>query len=121
MATSKWVYENATGRFLYGGFYEPTWDPMVETMVEFADADVPNIERERYDPTSPTKRRQATTQERADVVATDLNDDARAAMDLQSIKAAVISALWGRLGRQPTPAEIAAERTRYIDIYKALG
>lgn len=39
---------------------------------------------------------------------------------LKAIKAAVICALWGRLGRQPTGAEINAERTRFLNIYKAL-
>ena len=39
---------------------------------------------------------------------------------MKAIKAAVICALWGRLGRQPTGAEINAERTRFMNVYKAL-
>jgi hypothetical protein len=40
--------------------------------------------------------------------------------DSKMIKAAVLTALWGRLGRQPTVQEILAERNRFIAIYEAL-
>ena len=49
--------------------------------------------------------------------------DADAAMQFDGtkmLKAVVIAALWGRLGRQPTPAEIATERTRILSVFKAL-
>jgi hypothetical protein len=81
----------------------------------------------QYDPA-------ATTQQRADgettrlafdpvapsVVAAVLDAEALASVDVKMIKAAVVCSLWGRLGRQPTAPEIAAERTRFINIYKAL-
>lgn len=54
------------------------------------------------------------------VVAAQLDADAMSNVDVKAIKAAVVCSLWGRLGRQPTGPEIAAERTRFIQIYKAL-
>jgi hypothetical protein len=49
------------------------------------------------------------------------DEQAQGDVDNRAIKAAVLTSLWGRLGRQPTPAEIVAERTRYIQLWKALG
>lgn len=49
--------------------------------------------------------------------------DERAAREFdaaKALKAAVLTSLWGRLGRQPTANEINAERTRFLTIYKAL-
>jgi hypothetical protein len=47
--------------------------------------------------------------------------DAQASVDSRALKAAVLTSLWGRLGRQPTAAEISAERARFVGIYKSLG
>jgi hypothetical protein len=64
VAVSKWVYELATGRFLYGGFYEPTFDPDTQGVAEFDDANPnPDTVRERYDATAETLRRPATDEE----------------------------------------------------------
>lgn len=40
--------------------------------------------------------------------------------DAKALRAAILTALWGRLGRQPTPAEVAAERSRFLNIYRTL-
>ena len=62
--TSKWVYRLSDGLFLYGGFYEPGFNPVTEDVVSFPDADPhPNVNTERYDAARPTKRRPATTEE----------------------------------------------------------
>lgn len=62
-----------------------------------------------FDPADPT------------VVADQKDAEAKGSIDgMRAIKAAMITALWGRLNRQPTAAEIAAERTRFVNIYKAL-
>jgi hypothetical protein len=45
---------------------------------------------------------------------------AKAFDSMKAIKAVAISALWGRLGRQPTGAEIQSERTRILNIYRTL-
>jgi hypothetical protein len=47
-------------------------------------------------------------------------DSERSFDGMKLLKAVAISALWGRLGRQPTPAEIGAERTRVLNVYRAL-
>lgn len=77
-------------------------------------------------------RPEATSQHKADAagivagyeLATDtaLPDEQAAEQidNLKAIKAAVLCALWGRLGRQPTGAEINTERTRFLNVYKAL-
>lgn len=49
------------------------------------------------------------------------DQDAQLQVDAKAIKAAVITSLWGRLNRQPTAAEISAERSRFIAIYKQLA
>lgn len=54
------------------------------------------------------------------VVAAQADAEAMSNVDQKAIKAAVVCSLWGRLGRQPTAPEISAERTRFIQIYKAL-
>lgn len=53
-------------------------------------------------------------------VAAQTDADAQSLVDNKAIKAAVLTSLWGRLGRQPTAQEISAERTRYVAIYKSL-
>jgi hypothetical protein len=47
--------------------------------------------------------------------------DAQATIDSRAIKAAVLTSLWGRLGRQPLAAEVSAERARFVQIYKTLA
>ena len=67
------------------------------------------------------KPRPATAAELAAVASAALDADAQRQIDdMKALKAAVICALWGRLGRQPSAPEIAAERTRFIAVYKAL-
>src|SRR3990167_3624991 len=51
-------------------------------------------------------------------------DDAVASSEIdtaRALKAAMICGLWGRLNRQPTAPEIAAERERFVAIFKTLG
>jgi hypothetical protein len=68
------------------------------------------------------KPRAATSAEIAAAAAALQDADAQQQFDGQrAVKAALIAALWGRLGHQPTAAEIAAERARFIAIYKGLA
>lgn len=123
MATSKWVYRVSDSLFLRGGFYDPAYDSAHEGVVSFQDADPhPDVETERYDATSSTKRRPATQAELDIATATRIDTEARKSIDeMRAIKTAILTSLWGRLGRQPTAVEIATERTRFVEIYKTLG
>ncbi|SRR5216684_2992170 len=38
MATSTWVYRQSDGLYLYGGFYQPTFDPVTQGSDTFPDA-----------------------------------------------------------------------------------
>ncbi len=65
--------------------------------------------------------RGATTQEIADYDAAQLDERAVRAFDVdKAIKAAILTSLRGRLGRNPTQAEINAERAVFIAVYKTL-
>jgi hypothetical protein len=48
-------------------------------------------------------------------------DEVAADVDRLEIKTTVVCGLWGRLGRQPTGPEITAERTRWMNIRRALA
>lgn len=117
---TRWVYRKADSVFLRGGFYDPVFDAVLEGVVEFPETDPhPDPRLNRFD--AVLGKRLATAPEIAAYDAAQLDDAARAQIDdLKGIKAAVICSLWGRLARQPTSAEIAAERTRFLNIYKAL-
>jgi hypothetical protein len=115
----KWIYRLADNTFLRGGFvHEIPFDSAIEGLVELDEH--PDIDRERFDSSSSTKCRPATQAELDTVATTTLDADAQSVVDGKAIKAAVLTALWGRLGRKPTAQEITAERTRFIGIYKAL-
>lgn len=120
MANSKWIYRKVDSVFLRGGFYDPPFDALVEGLVEFPDADPhPDPRLNRFDPV--VGKRLATADELLAYDAAIVAASATRDIDEQkAIKAAVICSLWGRLARQPTTAEISAERTRFINIYKAL-
>jgi hypothetical protein len=121
MVANEWIVDVATNLFKRGGFCDVTPVDGTEALVVLPDETMPDVVNERYDVTSPTRRRQATSQEIAAASATALDASAISRIDSdKGIKAAVITSLWGRLGRQPTSAEITAERTRFIGIYKAL-
>jgi hypothetical protein len=61
----------------------------------------------------------SATQSAIDTVAA--LDEVAANVDRKEIKTTVICGLWGRLGRQPTGPEITAERTRWMNIHRALA
>ena len=82
----------------------------------------PDVRLHRYtgDPANPI--RNATAQEIADADAEQADAVAKREIDnARALRAMLITGLWGRLNRQPTVPEIAAERTRFIAVYKALG
>ena len=119
MATARWVYDKATARFLYGGFYEPTFDAATQGVASFSDQP-PDPALERFDGTSPTQRRPATSAE--------LQADATAAVAAQAdsdvavrrVKALIAWTLRRLLGRNPTGAELQAAIAEYKTVYTNL-
>jgi hypothetical protein len=114
MAAAKWVYDLASGRFLYGGYYEPSYDPATQGIAEFPDADPnPDVEHERFDATSPTLRRLATTEELTadETAAVDASlDQALSTGDVIILAAAQhLTVLFPDLP-EPSPEQVAAFR-----------
>lgn len=49
-AMSHWVANRVDGFFVYGGFYDPQFDPATQVLVDFPDTDPhPNPRTERWD------------------------------------------------------------------------
>ena len=118
MATSAWVYEKATGRFLYGGFYAPTFDSATQALALFADRH-PDPSREKWDaansvvvPVTPAEM----TADAAAAVARQADDEATH----RGFATCVYYTLRVSLGRNPTPAEFTAGLVVWKTIYRAL-
>jgi len=73
-----WVYEVATGTFLYGGPYDPSYNPATQGLVALPDH--PNPRTQRYDVAS-AQVRPATEQEVTDYEAGQLDGQIRRAFD----------------------------------------
>lgn len=118
----RWAVDSVTGEFVYG--HPEPYDPapgLSPGQIRVVLDRAPDVRTERYSGVSSAPFRAATTGElaasdtaRADAIA------ARDIDDMKAIRATVICSLWGRLNRQPTGPEIAAERTRWLTIYKNL-
>lgn len=113
-------YDKATGVILEGGYFQPLYDPATQDLFPL-EGDGPHPDPRLFR-VSAGALRQATAQEIADFDAAAADASAKTDFDgLRGVKAAVVTSLRGRLGRQPTAQEIAAERTVFIAIYKLLG
>lgn len=121
MSISTWVYRKNDGQFLRGGFYDPPFDPSVEDVVLFQDADPhPDPRLQRFDAT--LGKRPATAPEVAAYDAAQLDATAAGGVDTDRIiRAAMIAALWQATGTQPTAPQVAAMRLKFIAAYKALS
>jgi len=120
VATSRWVYNKATGEFLRGGFYEVYYDDATEGIAEFPDSNpFPDRRLQRYD--AVTGLRSATPEE---VAAYDeAQADAAAAREVSMNKAMVAVAFLcerHRLGRVLTPQERQAIRDELKSILRTL-
>lgn len=120
MAMSTWVYRKVDGQFLRGGFYDPTFDPAVESVVQFPDADpTPDVRLSRFD--AVLGKRLATAPELASYDAAVADTTAAADVDANLvIRAAMIAVLWQALGTPPTGPQIAGMRVKFIATFKAL-
>lgn len=113
MATTK--IDTNTGKFLDS---EPPVGAAVVVITIPRNPD-PTLERYTGNPANPF--RPATAQEIADSETVKVDSTAvKVANSDLAIKATVITSLWGRLGKQPTNAEIDAELSRWRDVYKTL-
>jgi hypothetical protein len=121
MGMNRWVIEVVTGRFLYGGRYDPTpTDLATQIVVDLPGEALPDQARQRYDVAAETKVRDATAEElEADVA---LEAAARAAAEIgrAAIAATVLLAERRRLGRALTSLERAALLDEWKVIFQAL-
>lgn len=110
------LVEVATGRFITDG---RAADGVAYVRVPVLRN--PDDRRERYsgDPQNPF--RAATAQELSDQATAVVDRAASLVVDDRSLKALLATALWFALGHQPTAQELQTAKTRYINIYKALG
>jgi hypothetical protein len=124
----RWAVDAASNQFLYGGGantmvpddydVEPGLSPG-QFRVVLSRPPRPRLERYSGDPLNPF--RAATAAEITAQQDSEKDSEASSGIDgAKAIKSTVICALWGRLNRQPTAPEIAAERTRWLTIYKNL-
>jgi len=114
-------FDKTTGQIFEGGYFQPLYDPSTEGLFELTQDDLPHLDF-RLQRIQNGILRAATQQEIDDYDSTKADLTAKQDIDQnRGLKAAVITSLWGRLNRQPTPAEINAERTRFINVYKQLG
>jgi hypothetical protein len=114
----RWAFDKTTSIFLYPTFAVADISTVTIGVVELGEV-TPDTINERFDVTSPTLRRAATSAEIT--AASQAVVDATAQNDIDTdkkIRAAVLTSLRGRLGRNPTAAEIAAERAVFVAIYK---
>lgn len=113
------AYRLTDGRLLAGGYYnirtEPQFNPALHGVAELSTA--PPLEHTHYEN---SETRPPSDAEKIAMASEDLDHAADNSMDVKSVKAAVVTSLWGRLGRQPTQQEIAAEKARYLQVYKML-
>ena len=116
-----YAYDKASGEILSGGgYYQPEINNATQGLYTISDDTTPHPDPRLKRVDNLGQLRDATT---AEITAYDNElEDASAAeiADKLDIKAAVITSLWGRLNRQPTLAEINAEKNRYIQVHKLL-
>jgi hypothetical protein len=116
MATSKWVYDRVTQQFLYGGFYEPTCDPLTQGIAVCGETH-PDPRLERYD--AVVMRRPATTAEIAafDATRADVQADVEVTKALKAIGFVLLQRI---LGHVPTALERQQLMAEVKAAYKAL-
>lgn len=100
------IVDVASSQFLSAGACVLTAGPG-QLVVSMPDGVMPNLTTERYDATSPTLRRAATTDELTAASAATLNAQATAALNAQQVAKAILAeVLEVKLGRQLTVADI---------------
>jgi hypothetical protein len=129
---ARYVYLKSNGRFAWGGFYDAQ-PPMIAGpndadgnttqvpdyvnygVVEFGDADIPDLTNDRHDAT--TGKRRATAQELAEVAGQLADEDAERETGNKRVMAVAL-ALWECI---PAPTMTKAQlRSRAKAIYKGL-
>lgn len=114
---NQWVYRISDQQILRGGNHEQEFNPATEGVFSVEEGVVPNPRLHRFNGTlraaTPAEISAYDTAHTDEVAGREIDNS-------KAIRAAVLCSLWGRLGRQPTGVEIAAERARFLAIYKAL-
>ena len=107
----RWIYNLVTNEFLYGGPYDPPFDPAIQGLAKLLRNPIPTLER--YDGVGGIRK--ATTQELANYDAAQAVSIEQGQFDGQKMLKAV--AVWtaGKLG--VTPATAKAE---ILGIYRSL-
>lgn len=107
----KWIYDLTSNEFLYGGPYDPTFNPSTQGMVRLERN--PNATTERYDGAG--GMRPATTQEMSASDASQLIQQSVGRFDSEKLVKAV--ALWvaGKLLIPPATA-----KSEILTIYRGL-
>jgi|SRR6185295_3365346 len=118
MAISTWVYDKATGRFLYGGYYAPTFDAGTQALALFADHH-PDPARDKWDAVNSVVVPVTPAEASADAAAI-ISSQADRDGGQRAIAANVYYALRLNLGRNPTAPEFAAGLAVWKTIYRAL-
>lgn len=103
MAEHRWIYRLADGVFLRGGFCDLSFDPAIEGVVRFDDADpAPHVRTERADGAGGT--RPATGPEIAAFDAAQADTQVTARIDQDRILKALVIWLAQRFGIPPAQA-----------------
>ncbi len=108
-----WVYDLTTHEFLHGGELVPSYDAATQGAAWYPVH--PDQELERHDAASPTKKRLATIQERADRDAARATVTAQAAFDGERLVKA--AAIWVA---QKLGVPLATARQEILTIYRGL-
>ena len=121
MTEYRWAVDSLSGAFMYGGVEPYDVTPgLSPTQRRVVLPRAPDPRTEKYG----TPDVPFATKTAAEISAYDnAQHTSRVAAEIDgahALKAVMICALWGRLNRQPTAPEIAAERARFIAIYKTL-
>ena len=108
-----WVADKVSSQWLYGGPYNPSYDPATQALVKL-DRN-PNPLTERYDPNAKDPIRPATAQEQADFQAAKLDAEALARFDGEKMLKAGLIWTAQKLG-----ISLAQARQEILAIYRAL-
>jgi hypothetical protein len=119
---ARWIARNSDGMWMVRGAGEPAQihtQPASFTEVDVPGDDVPDPRIERYDPSTPSRRRAATAPEIAAYDTAVLDAEVATAVDQQRLTSAVVWAVIDTYSAPATPAKYQAARTKIVTAYKA--
>ncbi len=115
----RYVVEVSSGRFLYGGFYEPlVADSITQQVVDVPGDRTVDLIRERYDAQATARRRPATSGEISEVLDLQKDEQAQDGVQQAIVKSTVAWVLFKLLGRLPTGAELTTALSQWKTAFK---